>query len=135
MDDNLIDVNTLKPFPKFMYTIGMIPTSFKVSLTYEEQVLEIIRFLKEEVIPNVNENALATKELQEKFVELKNYVDDYFTDLNVQEQINNKLDDMAESGELAEIINEEIFGELNTQVQANTQDITDLKNRKIYKLE
>ena len=38
------------------------------------------------------------------FVELKEYVYDYFDNMDVQEEINNKLDDMAESGELADVI-------------------------------
>ena len=106
------NIENLKPFPKFCYTIGMIPTSFRVSLTYEEQVLEIMRYLKDEVVPKVNINALATKELQEKFVELKNYVDNYFEDLDLQTEINAKLDEMAESGELGEIITEYLTPEI-----------------------
>lgn len=41
-----------------------------------------------------------------KFVELKDYVDTYFENLDVQEEINNKLDEMSESGELERIITE-----------------------------
>lgn len=40
----------------------------------------------------------------EKFTALKDYVDDYFENLDVQEEINNKLDDMVEQGTLQEII-------------------------------
>ena len=39
-----------------------------------------------------------------QFNELHDYVHDYFDNLDVQEEINNKLDDMAESGQLADII-------------------------------
>ena len=46
-----------------------------------------------------------------KFVELKDFVDTYFENLDVQEEINNKLDDMAEQGTLQEII--------TTYIQAN----------------
>ena len=35
---------------------------------------------------------------------LETYVKDYFKNLNVQDEINNKLEEMAESGELANII-------------------------------
>lgn len=44
----------------------------------------------------------------QKFVELYNYVHDYFDNLDVQEEINNKLDDMVEAGTLQEIITEYI---------------------------
>ena len=39
-----------------------------------------------------------------KFVELKDFVDTYFENLDVQEEINNKLDEMADDGTLQEII-------------------------------
>ena len=39
-----------------------------------------------------------------KFVELKDFVDTYFENLDVQDEINNKLDEMAEDGTLTRII-------------------------------
>ena len=39
-----------------------------------------------------------------KFNDLHDYVEDYFENLDVQEEINNKLDDMVEDGTLQEII-------------------------------
>lgn len=98
------NIETLKPFPKFCYTIGMIPSSYKDSLTYEEQLIWFCNFLENTVIPTVNNNGLAVEELQNLFLELKDYVDNYFENLDIQTEINNKLDDMAESGQLAEII-------------------------------
>ena len=100
----MIPIENLKPFPKFCWTIGMIPTSYKESLTYEEQLIWFCDFLQNTVIPTVNNNGLAVKELQNLYVELKSYVDNYFENLDVQEEINNKLDDMAEKGTLQEII-------------------------------
>lgn len=47
-----------------------------------------------------------------KFVELKDFVDDYFDNLDVQQEINNKLDAMVEAGTLQEII--------TTYIQANS---------------
>ena len=46
--------------------------------------------------------------LEGLFNELKSYVDNYFENLDVQEEINNKLDDMVESGTLQEIITQYI---------------------------
>lgn len=48
-----------------------------------------------------------------KFVELKDYVDTYFENLDVQDEINNKLDEMAESGVLERIITEYYQGYIN----------------------
>lgn len=44
------------------------------------------------------------KEYIDKFVALKDFVDDYFDNLDVQKEINNKLDQMVEDGVLQEII-------------------------------
>lgn len=99
-----VNPKTLKPFPKFCYTIGMLPSSYKESLTYEEQLIWFCDFLENTVIPTLNNNGLAVTELQNLFIELTNYVDNYFTNLDVQEEINNKLDDMVEQGTLQEII-------------------------------
>lgn len=53
-----------------------------------------------------SENTLGTQmeTITNAFIELQNYVNNYFDNLNVQDEINNKLNQMAESGELTEII-------------------------------
>ena len=97
-------MNSLKKLPKFIHqcmTIGEIPTSYKISLTYEEQLMWFCRFLEEQVIPVVNNNS-------EVVQELKTFIEEYFENLDVQEEINNKLDEMAEDGTLEEIITEYI---------------------------
>ena len=120
-----INVETLRPFTRFCVTIGALPTSYMLSLTYEEQVLWFCKFLQDTVIPALNNNGEAVAELQALYVELKNYVDNYFKNLDVQEEINNKLDEMVQDGTLAQIINDQIFNELNNKVTA-------LEKRKIY---
>ena len=52
----------------------------------------------------MNELIKSQNEELTKFTTLYNYVHDYFDNLDVQEEINNKLDDMAEAGTLEEII-------------------------------
>lgn len=99
-------VGKLSPFAHFCCTIGHLPTSYMISLTYEEQLLWLCQYLEKTVIPAVNTNAEAVAELQNLYVQLKNYVDNYFEDLDVQDEINRKLDDMAESGQLTELITE-----------------------------
>lgn len=59
-----------------------------------------------------------------KFNELHDYVQDYFDNLDVQEEINNKLDEMAEDGTLADIIADYI--QLRGILAYNS--ISDLKN-------
>lgn len=54
-----------------------------------------------------------------KFNELHYYVHDYFDNLDVQEEINNKLDAMVEDGTLEKIINQEIFGDIQQEIAEN----------------
>ena len=92
------------PFKKFCMSIGALPTSYKDSLDYYETLLWLIKYLENVVIPVVNNNGEAVTELQNLYIELKNYVEHYFDNLDVQEEINNKIDDMVEQGTLQEII-------------------------------
>ena len=87
----------IRPFTRFCMSIGAVPSSYLAGLSIEEQLLWLCSYLEKEVIPVINN----TSEVVE---ELKNFVEHYFDNLDVQEEINNKLDDMAESGELEEII-------------------------------
>ena len=91
-------------FKKFCMTIGNLPASYVDSMSYYECLLWLIKYLQEEVIPTVNNNSEAVTELQQLFIELKSYVDNYFDNLDVQEEINNKLDEMVEDGSLEEIL-------------------------------
>lgn len=113
---DLKNVQNLKPFTKFCCTIGNLPSSYLVSMTYEEQLLWLCDYLEKTVIPTVNNNAEAVKELQDLYIQLKSYVDNYFQNLDVQNEINNKLDEMARDGTLAKIINQEVFSEINKKL-------------------
>lgn len=60
--------------------------------------------LSEETSKTVNEYVELVLEYIEKFNELHDYVEDYFDNLDVQEEINNKLDAMLANGDLGEDI-------------------------------
>ena len=91
------NLQNLKPFKRLCVSIGNLPTAYIESMSYYECITYLVKYLTNEVIPTVNNNSEVVKELQE-------YVAHYFDNLDVQEEINNKLDEMAESGELADII-------------------------------
>lgn len=126
------DLKLIKPLGvqniinKFCLTIGMIPSSYKLSLTYEEQILAIGHYLEETVIPALNNNAEAVAELQTLFVQLRKYVENFVDNIDIETEISKKLDQMAQDGTLAEIINNEIFEELNQEVQANKENLRQL---------
>lgn len=72
------------------------------------------------VIEKLNEVVHSEQTVQENV----QYMYDFLNNLDVQDEINNKLDEMAESGELAEIINEHIFDELNTNLNNLTNRVS-----------
>lgn len=57
-----------------------------------------------QLIRTANEQNTKIAEYIQQFIELREYVEDYFKNLDVQEEINNKLDEMADDGTLANII-------------------------------
>lgn len=56
--------------------------------------------LVSKIVEYLNKVIDTANTLSEDFVVLKNYVDNYFDNLDVQEEINNKLEEMAEDGSL-----------------------------------
>ena len=114
----MIEPNKLSPFRHFCMTIGAIPSSYKESLTYYEMLEWLCNYLQNTVIPAVNNNAEALTEVQGLYAQLKEYVDNYFENLDLQTEIDTKLDEMVEDGTMAQIINQEIFEELNVDLQA-----------------
>lgn len=53
---------------------------------------------------------------------------DWFNHLDVQDEVNKKLDDMVEDGTLAEIINVQIFNELNDKIKISNININRIKD-------
>lgn len=130
MASGLENIETIEsPFRRFVTTIGVFPTAFTDAMTYYECLAYLVKYLEETVIPAVNENAEALEELQVLYIQLKSYVDNYFDNLDVQQEINNKLDQMAEDGSLYTLITRftspiiEEF-ENDVQNQINTQNLT-----------
>lgn len=103
---NNVEKLPLKDFTRFCMSIAQVPSSYLSGLTMEEQLLWLCSYLTNEVIPAVNNNGEAVEELQELYRLLKDYVDNYFDNLDIQEEVNTKLEEMAQSGELAELISQ-----------------------------
>ena len=130
MNDKIeIKPQVISPLKKICMTIGELPTSYLETMTYYEMLVWFTNYLRDTIIPVVNNNGEAVTELQNLFVELQTYVNNYFDNLDVQEEINNKLDVMAQDGTLEKIINQEIFGQMNTQISTNTNNISTLETK------
>lgn len=127
------NISNLRPFPKFCVVIGMLPTSYRIGWTYEEQLINTINFIKNDIIPNVNTQGNAIKELQSLYEQLVEYVDNYFESLDVQEEINSKLDEMVRTGAFNPLL-ENLFAGYQQQIEMLGQNINnnyDVLNDKI----
>lgn len=97
------DIKILPPFKMQVLTnFPYIEADFD-ALTNYQLLCKIVEYLNA-VIHNENEVTEEVTGLYNAYVSLQNYVNNYFDNLDVQEEINNKLDEMAEDGTLADII-------------------------------
>ena len=96
MDKN---IQKIKPSGIFTnYIFKTIPLAFDESMSYYETLCGVLSLLKtQEEVVNNNADLLA---------ELEGYVQNYFKNLDVQTEINNKLDEMATDGTLENLIGE-----------------------------
>lgn len=85
------------------------------ALTYYQMLCKVVGYLKD-VITNNESLQYNQTELLDAFNELQSYVNTYFDNLDLQTEINNKLDQMAQDGTLANLINQEIFSDLNNKI-------------------
>lgn len=129
-------INPIKKIGRFCSTIGELPTSYLMSMTYLEQVTWICNYIDKEIIPKINENASITNELinkveevQEQLIEIKEYVDKYLKDVEeIKEQIiviNEAIETLTNNLELTnnkiDQVHDELIGVIN-------QDFNILKN-------
>lgn len=135
--NNNRNISTFSPFITFCQHV--IPLAYDESMSYYETLCALRDYLVNTVISAINNNANAVTELQDKYTEftnninktindLESYIDNYFNNLDVQTEINNKLDEMAESGELTDIIAQylEIASILAFNTRENLKNATNL---------
>lgn len=94
----------LPPFQAFL--ASNIPSVYDNTLSYYDELVKLIAYLEQIVVPAINKNSQDIEAYVNGLEELKDYVDHYFDNLDVQDEIDNKLDEMAEGGQLASIIAE-----------------------------
>lgn len=102
------------------YIYKAIPLAFDESMSYYETLCGLLNYLQNTIIPTVNNNADAVAELQSLYEQLRSYVDNYFTNLDVQEEINNKLDQMVTDGTLASVIEPLVTTHLTSSVNVKS---------------
>lgn len=118
-----------KPIPPFrrfvIQNFPFIEEDFD-ALTNYGLLSKVVEYLNK-VIDGQNEVSEEVETLSNQFNNLKNYIDTYFDNLDVQEEINRKLDSMAESGVLTDMV----YGAIETYIQPQI----DVQNREIQAID
>ena len=123
----MLNVEKIEPTGIFTnYIYKAIPLAFDESMSYYETLCGLLSYLKDTVIPAVNNNADAIIEVQQLMQQLQNYVNDYFDNLDVQEEIDKKLDEMVEDGTLTTLIGnycQPLIDEQNNKINGLEYDL------------
>ncbi len=102
------DYKTLQPFRYWCQKV--LPLVYDDSLSYYELLCKVIDYLNK-TMSDVETLHGDVTNLHKAYEELQGYVNDYFSSLDVQEEINNKLNQMASDGTLLSIISPTISSE------------------------
>ena len=113
------DVSYLRPFRVWCQKV--LPLVYDDSLSYYELLCKVVDYLNK-TMEEVNQLGVDVSNLFNAFQQLQDYVNNYFSTLDVQEEINNKLDEMVEDGTLADILNTYLFGYVNAVVFGLSED-------------
>ena len=118
------NLEKLSPFKYYIMTsFPYIEEDFDALTNYElfckvTEYLNDILTSQNNVIDNFNE-------INADWLETKAYIDDYFDNLDVQEEIDNKLDEMATDGSLSDLIRPLINAVMPALVVSSTAAMTD----------
>ena len=109
----------------------VLPLVYDDSLSYYELLCKVVNYLNN-IIADVNTLGTDVDNLNNAYNELQSYVNNYFSTLDVQNEINNKLDVMAQDGSLSALI-QPLFDtyktEINDKVNQQNNKIGVLENR------
>lgn len=92
---------TLQPFRYWCQKV--LPLVYDDSLSYYELLCKVVDFLNK-TMEDVETLHGDVTGLHEAYVKLQGYVNNYFSTLDVQKEINNKLDELVENGTLTQLI-------------------------------
>lgn len=98
---SLAPYRPLRPFRYWCQKV--LPLVYDDSLSYYELLCKVVDFLNK-TMEDVETLHVDVTNLYNAYIQLQQYVNDYFKNLNVQEEINKKLDDMIKDGSLSDIL-------------------------------
>ena len=90
----------------------VLPLVYDDSLSYYELLCKVVDYLNN-TIADVNTLGTDVDNLNKAFIQLQDYVNNYFSTLDVQQEINNKLDEMVENGTFDKLLSKIITGVVN----------------------
>ena len=97
------------------------------SLTNYGFLSKVVEYLNQVISNNNEQNDLMTA-LYNAYVSLQDYVNNYFDNLDVQEEINNKLEQMAQDGSLTLLIKSYIDQEIQPQIDEQNETLINYGN-------
>ena len=115
------NVTELKPFKYWCQKV--LPLVFDDTLSYYELLCKVVDYLNN-TMSDVNTLSGDVENLHTAYTELQSYVNHYFDSLDIQTEINNKLDAMVTSGELLQIISPTIATEVADWLEENITPTT-----------
>ena len=98
---NYVDTQYVSGFKVWCQKV--LPLVYDDSLSYYETLCNVVSFLNK-VIESTNASTENVSNLHKAYTQLQAYVNSYFQSLSVQNEINNKLDQMANSGALSKLV-------------------------------
>lgn len=114
----------------------VLPLVYDDSLSYYELLCKVVDYLNKTMEDVTTLNGDVT-DLHSAYVKLQDYVNNYFNNLDIQEEVDNKIDEMFQSGTFNELFAKyvpyatpEMFGAIGDGVADDTQAfITALNNK------
>lgn len=98
------------------YIAKVLPLAFDDSMSYYECLCALLKYLNETIVTDINNTNDGLAELQQFYVELQDYVNNYLNSDNLQPMVNNKMEQMLDDGEF--------YFTLGTQYNSDTKELT-----------
>ena len=118
---NMGDYTELRPFRYWCQKV--LPLVYDDSLSYMELLCKVVDYLNK-TMHDVDTLHTDVVQLHAAYIQLQQYVNTYFENLDIQPEIDKKLDEMAESGALLNIIKPSVIDEVNNWLTAHITNPT-----------